>query len=611
MKFLDLLDEKIDYLFKRGKNADERCYDFFIRTITFLLVELIVLCYASFVHASSGSVSGEYTSVSSVYGDVSVFNSTELNNWLSDGGYQTSDFSTVGICNGLSSYLYNTEDLPNLVIPTSVTYGGKSYNPEDYIVLLGGVKVHDYGVDWLSVYVIVGDDVILGNGGTVLYSFEHNFGIFEGHVNQNNLSNQYPDNPTFSFMSEGNYVHSDYDSSYYYYSFSGFMSPISWTNAPCYTVLKNENTNASYNDFALVHQRYPEQIFQINYQYAINNPPEEPIEEESDSNNLYLDELQVGLTSNVNGQDLLSSEVLIGVSTENNWIINHIDNYDLNIIFRFNIKDTFPSSPNDPSVDCQFSAPLRTFLDEPYQKSIIDIMKSSQFDSGSTYSNFYQYYTDLVNANNYHVVSSGTFKGIIPLITETMYEGLFGNYTVVPPDNPNFTIFNFNLEVICWLTSDQSLDESGNYSKSFDFLNGVSSINSAGIFKNNNPWEGEQIPSSNPLIPSGGSPVSGGGGGGNVNVTVNNNGNHKIPLNVHTKKELDNTINNYGEITDTFFDTYKNLTDETKEDGYISLLRQTLPEVSQNVPIIDFMLKCAICVIALGVIIFVLKVLLF
>ena len=43
--------DKIDYLFKRGKNADERCYDFFIRTVTFLLITLIVLCYGSFVHA--------------------------------------------------------------------------------------------------------------------------------------------------------------------------------------------------------------------------------------------------------------------------------------------------------------------------------------------------------------------------------------------------------------------------------------------------------------------------------------------------------------------------------------------------------------------------------
>ena len=94
MKYLDLISDKIDYLFRRGKNAEDRCYDFFIRTVTFLLITLIVLCYGSFVHADA--------SLAAAYGvDISKLNNSE---WWSfndtDSQYFADIYYGEGVVNG-------------------------------------------------------------------------------------------------------------------------------------------------------------------------------------------------------------------------------------------------------------------------------------------------------------------------------------------------------------------------------------------------------------------------------------------------------------------------------------------------------------------------------
>ena len=80
MKYLDLISDKIDYLFRRGKNAEDRCYDFFIRTVTFLLITLIVLCYGSFVHADSSfpvAVGVDLSKISNTW----LFNNIDASNF--------------------------------------------------------------------------------------------------------------------------------------------------------------------------------------------------------------------------------------------------------------------------------------------------------------------------------------------------------------------------------------------------------------------------------------------------------------------------------------------------------------------------------------------------
>lgn len=608
MKFLDLLDEKIDYLFKRGKNADERCYDFFIRTITFFVVVLIVLCYGSFVHAEN-AISSDYVTIGDVFDYVQFFDSTDFNNYLSAADLTTNDISGYGILAGASYSRPSMDWIKSVKIPASISLNDVTFTPEQYIIVIRRGNIYSEGEQLIGIDIAVGDNIFIPNGSPNIITQFNNSGSEVMAVASANF-HSYSDTPwgdgytfqtintltdTFTNSFNYNYYSTNMNGQYYYFIGSSMG----------YTI--DGLTDNEKNDFYYTYATYEDKRIQLNYQYVSNLPEPEP-EVESNVNHLYLNDIQVGLTSSNNNQSLLASEVVIGIDVDD-WILNNIDDYSLLVSYNINFKDTMVTNPNDPSGSTSVIVPLRSFYNNAYAYSVAEILRNISVSGIGTFLN---YYNDL-NSGGIDVVSVNTYNALLPSpLKELEYKlGQFWLNLFPESSTIDYSVFQFDLTVSAILVDHVSDEQSSPYIKEFDFVHGAESVKSAEILRNNNPWEGSQDPQQSPIVPSANGSVSNGSGGGNVSVTVNNNGNQKIPLNVHTKKELDDVINNYGYVQERLFSTFNELTDETKEDGYLNLLKQTLPEISNEVPVIDFFIKCAIVSIALSLIIFVLKVFLF
>ena len=196
---LDKISDKIDYMFRRSKNADERCFDFFLRSITFFIILLVVLFYGTFAHADES-----YITIGDAGLITDVFTSEGLNSALSTTDKTTSDFVSVGIASGLSSYPFTISDLQNLKIPASITYNGNTYTPDDYFIFLARGNVSDHGISYLTCYIFVGEDLVIGNAGYTVYNFQSSgIGIFACAINPNNLNELWDGNPTYSQMTQG------------------------------------------------------------------------------------------------------------------------------------------------------------------------------------------------------------------------------------------------------------------------------------------------------------------------------------------------------------------------------------------------------------------------
>lgn len=601
MKFLDLLDEKIDYLFKRGKNADERLYDFFIRTITFFVVVLIVLCYASFVHANGETPSSDQGEFSSF---TEGFTNQAFVNWANENNFNYNVLSSIGIMNNTS---YNTDVFNSTNIANLPNDG--THTIENSITCLGvgsgGGTVNSaprYGVK----YLYSDSPITLSAADGAVYAYSSSQ-IYCTHTQLNSNLTMYDSWGWETY--NGQYVTSNIstDIGCYRIFVYGSQSDCCWVNCPYYSVDTSEGWQSNY-DFIYAFNALPDKWININYEYETQFPEEVPAEVESNVNHLYLNDIQIGLTSTNNNQSLLASEVVIGIDVDD-WILNNIDDYSLLVSYNINFKDTMVTNPNDPSGSTSVIVPLRSFYNNAYAYSVAEILRNINVNGIGTFLN---YYNDL-NSGGIDVVSVNTYNALLPSpLKELEYKlGQFWLNLFPESSTVNYTVFQFDLTVSAILVDHVSDEQSATYIKEFDFVHGAESVKSAEILRNSNPWEGESTPQQSPIVPSSGNSISNGSGGGNVSVTVNNDGNHKIPLNVHTKKELDAVIDNYGYVQQRLFSTFDELTDETKEDGYLSLLKQTLPEISREVPVIDFFLKCAIVSIALSLIIFILKVLIF
>lgn len=389
VKMLDKISDKIDYIFRRSKNADERCFDFFLRSITFFIILLVVLFYGSFAHADELENEDNYSTFTE------GFTNSNYLSWVSSNNIDTSNFINIGIMQNqtYNTDVFNSTNFANLPNPTNYS----SLNvPTVLGIGSGGGTINSTSNRWGVKYCIGSGDIMLSaaDGGVYAYS-DQPFTVY--HTQLNNNLTMYDNWGWETF--NASLVSSNYDSNITCYRallYSTYNQSC-WCNCPYYTFsVPVDSWNASY-DLIYAFVNYPDNWININYEYEAQFPDEPDIEIETDENNLYLDEVQIGLTSVNNNQDLLSSEVIVGVSTSDDYILNHLDNFELNIDFKFHIKDTFVSSPNDPNTDYYISFPLRAFLNDPVNVSIIEIMRNSTFPSGSTYSNFYQYYTDLLN----------------------------------------------------------------------------------------------------------------------------------------------------------------------------------------------------------------------
>ena len=586
MKYLDLISDKIDYLFRRGKNAEDRCYDFFIRTVTFLLITLIVLCYGSFVHADA--------SLAAAYGvDISKLNNSE---WWSfndtDSQYFADIYYGEGVVNG------------NLIPEVSNAWMNNVPYFSDF--------------DSANKYIIADGCNIVGNSWVVITTIDKSL-IDEGHViflanngyqyiSDGTYSiNYYTINTNMNIYDRGSVVINQGRSSW---DLGGYNNNIFFANVPLYAGVQ---TVEAYN-YLKEHDFEDD----LNYLYNINyfcypdlelcssaflsngvgnNHNFDPVE--SNVNHLYLDDIQIGLTAQNSNTDILSSQVVIGIDCDD-WILNHIDDYSLQVNYSMHFKDTMNSDPNDPTRTYSQILPLRTFLRSHYSFGMSEIYQNM---------GLVQYYKELRDGGPW-IIADATYKSYLP----SPYSGTeqaIGDFVLKMLDAKEwvqvpYTVFDATFTVSCVLVDHVSDEQSANYIKEFDFVNNTTSIKSAEILRNNDPWEGESEPQQSPIIPSANNNSSGNGSSGGVNVKVDVSG-QKIPIGVKTKQEIQVILDNYKDVNDTFMDSWEYLSDPNNENNFMSFISDETKEL----PAVDYLINGACAIFGLSIILFFLKVLLF
>lgn len=592
---LDKFYEKIDYMFRRSKNADERCFDFLLRSITFFIILIFILvCWCMPVHADE-----TYTTIGDEGMPDDVFVGSELQAWLAEQDMETSDFSTIGIASGVQSYPFALSDLPNLKIPSQLVYDGITYTPEDYYIFLTKGSVQDHGIQYLTCDIIVGQNIVIGNGGMTVYNFQNSgIGIFSCAINPNNLNQLWDGNPTYSQRGFSNGSNGfDGNITYQYYSFA---SPVYYTNAPFYTVILDDSIDSNVrSDFPYQYVHYPDNIFQINYHYAEDHPsePETP-DVESNKNHMCFDDVQIAISSMQNGQTLENAQFVIGLSG-GDWIRNHIDEYNVEVTYEIGGKYHNQNAWNPYTYNEVM--PIKTFTNGLYIKAIRDIYVGSGFASSTIYQHLY---------DNAKIDSSGTYKGSFPTIKGGSVVNSIGSYAVsLLQDVGNtevglYTLDDFYISVSVRLYATGVESPSGNFTKKFDFVRGTESVLDARGLQNENPWTGPTEEQVNPNVPSAsqdGSMIQ------NNNQTVNiynNNSweNHLNEVGDDNKKGTENLLDAMNNMKQVFAEV-SNESDDPEQQGFI----QFLGTILVNFPGIDYIVWCITIVFSLLVVIFFIK----
>ena len=589
MKFIDILSDKIDFLFRRSKTADERAYDFFIRTVTFLILALIILCYGSFVHADDSfpiSVGVDLSKISNTW----LFNNTDSVNFCDE--YYGNDVNPQYIPN------YSHEWVKDL--PFDSSYDISS----NYIIVY---DCNSSNNSWVVVCTVPKN--LISDGHVIFYCGDQCKWVSDGNYSMN----YYVVNQSYTIYETGTYnitsglgswnMGSDY-----------YGKKTVFANMPLYCgdfSVNGFNYLVS-NDF----QDDVNNLYNMNYYCFpdldlcegayISNGIGEIITDQVESarNHLYLEDFQIGLSATTNLADLMSSDVIIGISGDD-YIQNHPDEFEVWIDYHVMLKDSI-TGVSDPDVHYSYYYPARTFLNGVYSMGINEIFEHMTLSNNSS---LYNYYRNLKDTYNQKVVADGqTFvRGLFPDLYKTLWEHYIGGYYVDNAVTTNNTIFNFDFEVSVAIRESGSNNISGIGTKKFDFLNGTESITTASVLQNHDPWEGESDPQMSPAVPSTGSSISSGsGGGGSVNVKVDVSG-QKIPLGVKTKAQMEEILKNYRDVYGEFDSNWFALADENNDNNFLKVLGLTLPEI----PAIDYMVQCACVVFGLAVVLFGLKVLLF
>lgn len=630
MKFLDLLDNKIDYLFKRGKNADERTFDFFLRTVTFLILALIILCYGSFVHADGNVIGGSV-------GTGNIVEVTTLSNAIEE---YTNEYGSEAYNPILGSALYytypnhpymNESFVLNYAFPTSASgrvYYGASWqwvnfdvDSTSYYMLIvpcnrayyieGSGTVEFYTNDTVCSYLVFFVDKSTqyieqrGMNGCYIKNFDSTLGY-----------TQCPSVAVSYNTSTGSYTYAIVDTSK---TGNGIdLGSIVYTNAPVFTLGSGINTsqftNTNYD--SIINTEYGSDMFiqsnplildgTFNPDGSANVTPTEGTE-----NNLSVDKFEIALSGSDSPIAITQSNLLIGISTQNDFILNNIDKYDVTVTCSFGVTgngiQSFVGSK-------QYTYPLATFTNDVYKYSILELSRDIKVSNQS----FMDYYFDVLGTHEIKVVNVPlkNYKGLIPTLVNVAYEAIIGHYHME-------TESNISLVQNAYLTVDIVMtDKNGNSSlhgtKVFNLKDGTSSITEAGILQNQNPWEGEPTYTESPF-PSGTGSIN----GGNSGISQVNNNNQTV--NVYNKvsptgitdtpsdEDYDNTIDNLHDVFAEFKNGLNIINDASinsetnKPNGFIGLLSSTY----EFIPGMEWFVLGISVIVALCIILFILKVLLF
>ena len=627
MKYLDLMFDKIDYLFKRGKNADERCFDFFIRTITFLILALIILCYGSFVHADGNIIGGsvgtgnivEVTTLSDAIDEYNnSYGSDTYNPLLGSALYYT-----------YPNYTYMSEDfLLNYAFPKSVSgrvYEGshnawvnvEADSSSHYMLIVPCNR--SYYIEGSGNVSFVTNDTVCSF--LVFFVDKSNQYITQRSANGCYIKN-FDNTKTFTACPTVAVSYDTVNSVYTYAvvdtskSGNGIdLGSIVFTNAPVFTIgggiTSSDFTNTDYS--SIINTEYGNDMFIQSNPLILDGTfnsdgSQNIIPVEGTENNLSVDKFEIVLSGSKSKIGINQANLIIGVYTSNDFILNNIDKYDMEITCSFGVTGSgIPSFIGSK----QYTYPLTTFTNDVFEYSILELSRDIKVNNQS----FFDYYMDVLGTHDIVIQNEPLkgYNGAIPTLINKMYEAYIGSYHVESTSNINL------VQNAYFTVSIQLKDKSGNSSlegtKVFNFKDGTESITNAGILQNQNPWEGDPTYTESPFPDSIGNNGSGGSQINNnyqtVNINLDNRFNNMVGSGA-TDEDYDGVIDNIQRLLGTFKHSLgvineAGMDSDGNPNSFIALIHSTynvLPGMEY------FELGIAI-VVALLVILFIIKALVF
>lgn len=576
----------LDRVILHNKNADERLFDLILRFITFVLLIIIIWIYADLTHVkAAGLTLAQYYNIDF---EKLLYNNTNSLLWTSE--------EYVNALNEYTNINYDSNYHPNFIATSYVT---NRELPDEFIIddcyafyCWASSGLNGWYVFYIPKSLIDSHQVIYTQYG--FYAL-NDFTFYSGSI-WNGSTVYAPD--SFTFSSSGGVHHMSVDQ---YCSTANCY----FSNCPCWTgtSLDSNSIGGPINWGGVIDRLSvnnfidSDSLFNCNYflyDGILSNPWGNDEElRESNANHLYLNDIQVGLSCDSKGQDLRSSNVLIGVDFDD-WISNHVNEFQLRVKYTFDFSGYWNNvaSPYNGSYSTIQFANISTFKNGIYSYGISEIANDSGFP-----------YNNLASMECRVTSQSEPYLGLFPNIYQTTQRYISNWYQCIYPlASSNIRIENYTLTVECSLYS--GLDYGGTYVKEFDFLTGSESVKRADILNNNNPWLGDPEPQLPSNVPEGNINY---GSGSNNNFNVQVYSEHKVPMNVQNRQELQDTLNNYNEATETFINTFRSFADSNNQNNFLYMISDTYG----HLPGVNYIVSSCIIVFGLAIILFILKVLLF
>lgn len=614
-EFVNLIDDKIDYLFRRGKNADERCYDYFIRTVTFFVVVLIVLCYASFAHASEnygtffGGVQYDY-----------FLKFEDVYNHYLDYDRQNTDFSMpdsgVGfiMSNPYSVGPFTTEESFNNVVnfvDTNYAISGNEEFQYSYTVLQRRDSWSNSGNSEFTITKIYSNSkafLIVNSWDAATSSAYYVI------ANEDN-SDMYARTFSINYISNSSYhvnINSESTSKQITLNPQG-QCALYFVDMPIYHLrYSNSGRQGDYTyktlDSMINAIRSGDVNIQLNPYLDVLDPsePEEP-EVESNANHMYAELFNVYITGEPSTKLYSNYDLLFDIQVDE-WVVEHINDYKLNINYQFVFTGNYIKDYNIVAQSTE-SLNLRTIVNTPYKKSLFTLFNEMKADGRSVNA----YLSEISSASDMYLMSKAdTFieKKIYSIFEQSFLYNIGAIY--FQNNESAVNIGNSYLVVSCWLSTDEY--ESQTFNKTFDFKNGTENVTNDGIMNNPNPWidpdnpeqPEQKLVTDNSVNTGGGSIAYGGNSYNNINISTGN-GYQDTELHQLTEEDIKENHRNIIRTIETLRDVFQRFADVTNDEEHQSFLQMIYTEFYQ-IPGLPYMVLSVIVVFGIMVIIFIIKI---
>lgn len=609
----------LDRVLLHSKNADERLFDMVLRFITFVILIIIIWIYADLVHAKADvnidysgfdaefipfdtlttlSAEDGFLFMDKIYEGLEA-KGVDMSNGISQGTFQSSYQSLVNRYSYITDEFLNNLPIPNNVSAQNIDAGNayrhsiENVNIDDngYYIYLSEVSSTRFSYYIIFTYP---DYQWMYGYNTAVYNYAENYDYSNFYANKYGVSITYDVNNnswTASLFGSG-------------YGASEDNCPIFSNDIVWYAYGGRNAVIAS--DFNEIYSPVTSQVLNLNY-VNYNNLIGSNTPQESNLNHLYLTDAQVGLSAPNNKTELINSSVVIGVGADD-WVVNHPDNFYLQITYEFEIHGTIDGVTMATTVQPYTQTmPIRTFFNDVYTYGIPQLNR----DCNLNY--------DGLSAYGIRVVSSDNYNGIFPMARRAGEDigKLISDawqYIYEPPypqlHEIRFTQFDLSVRLLLVDTSHQGGNVSGDFVKVFDFLTGTESIKSAKILQNQNPWEGEPSTDPSPYVPSDGTGSGSAVGGASARATVGNitvttgNGYQDTELHQLTDQDI---VHNHQKIITVIEDLKYCFHQFAQENNHNSFIQMIYDDYNY-IPGIEYITTSIIIICGVCILIFIIKI---